>query len=234
MLSGYTTPEIVPRIGIMVQVEQDFETSDRGFPVRGLELPVDGGREQKRTHGIHQFAAPELIGMPGCHPDHVEERSDKAAAHQSMMGRRLIEVECASDGHDSFEMRRSSNGSLHLRSGEITDANHADVAVRPGLLCGPFDEVIHVAAFLPVKETEGAARTTGPPTIGDYMDVTARHEKVASTSFDETGWCTKILNLSGIGRGGNQHRILTGHLGTMRVRHQHDSITRWHLNVVIV
>jgi hypothetical protein len=31
MLSGYCTPEIVPGVGIMVQVEQDFETNNRGF-----------------------------------------------------------------------------------------------------------------------------------------------------------------------------------------------------------
>ena len=113
----------------MVQFEQDFEASDRGFAVCGLELLMDGGREQKCTHGIHQFVAPELVGMPGCHADHVKERSQKTAAHQSMMGRRLIEVECSSDGHDGFEVRRSFNGSLHLRSGEITDTNHADIAV---------------------------------------------------------------------------------------------------------
>src|ERR1700746_2167850 len=111
MLSGYSTPEIVPRMGIMVQLEQDFEASDCSFPVCGLELLVDSGGELKCAHSIHQLAAPELVGMPGCHADHVEERSEKGAAHQSMMGRRLIEVESSSDGHDGLKMRRSFNGS---------------------------------------------------------------------------------------------------------------------------
>src|SRR5580693_8349928 len=118
MLSGYSTPEIVPGMGIVVQLEQDFEARYCSFPVCGLELLVDGGGEQKCTHSIHQLAAPEFVGMPGCHADHVKERSEKAAAHQSMMGRRLIEVESSSDGHDGFEMWRSFNRCLHLRSGE--------------------------------------------------------------------------------------------------------------------
>src|SRR5882672_1761279 len=107
MFSGNGTPEIVPRVGIMVQVEQNLKTGDRSFPVCGLELLVDGGGEEECTHGLHQFAAPELVGMPGCHSNHVEERSEKVAAQQSMMGRRLIEVKCPSNGHDGFQMRRS-------------------------------------------------------------------------------------------------------------------------------
>ncbi len=207
-------------MGIVVQIEQDFEASDRGLAICGLELLVDGGSEQKRTHGIHQFAAPELVRMAGCHADHVEERGEKAAAHQSVMCRRLIEVECAGDRHDGFEMRRSFNGSLHLRSGEITDADHADIAVRPWLLRSPLNEVVHVAAFLTVKKAEGATGTTGASTVRDNVDIATRNEEVAGAGFDESGWRAEILNLPRIRRRGNQHGISTGFVRAMHVRHQ--------------
>jgi len=48
----------------VVQVEQDLETSDRGFPVCALELLVDGGGQQKNAHGIRQFAAQSLLVYP--------------------------------------------------------------------------------------------------------------------------------------------------------------------------
>jgi hypothetical protein len=51
-------------MGIVVQLKQDFEASDCGFPVRHLEFLVDAGGQQKGTHDVHQFAAPELVGVP--------------------------------------------------------------------------------------------------------------------------------------------------------------------------
>ncbi len=157
----------------------------------------------------------------------------KAAAHQSVMCRRLIEVECAGDGHDGFEVRRSFNGSFHLRSREITDADHADIAVRPGLLRGPLDEVVHVPAFLPVKKPEGATRPTGAPAVRDDVHVTTRDEEIAGASFNEARRRTKVLNLPRIGRGGNQYGIPAGFRRTMHIRQQRDSITHRHRNVVI-
>src|SRR5580704_7894023 len=68
MFSCYGTPEVVPRVRIMVQLEQEFEASDRGLTVGHLKLLMDARR----------------------HPDHEEERCDKAAAHQSMVRSRLI------------------------------------------------------------------------------------------------------------------------------------------------
>jgi hypothetical protein len=131
-------------------------------------------------------------------------------------------------------MRRSFNGSLHLRSGEIADANHADVAIRPRLSRGPLNEVVHIAAFLPVKKPKGPAGTTGAPAIRDYVDVTTRDEEIGGASFNEAGWCTEILNLSRIGRGGNQYGPPTGFGRTMHIRQQHDSVTHRHGNVVIL
>src|SRR5579863_4579999 len=120
-----------------------------------------------------------------------------------MMRCRLIEVVGTSDGHDGFEMRGAFDGSFHLRSSEITDANHADIAVRPRLLPGPLDEVVHVTPFLPIKETEGASGPTGAPTVSNDVDITTRDEEVGGPSFDEARWRTEVLNLPRIGRGGN-------------------------------
>jgi hypothetical protein len=101
-----------------------------------------------------------------------------------MMGRRLVEVECSGDGHDAIEMRGSFNGSFHLRPGEVTDPNHADTAVRPGLLRGPLDEVVHITTFLAIKEIEGASRPTGVPTVSNDVDVTTGDEEIAGTSLN--------------------------------------------------
>src|SRR5580698_7581153 len=217
MFSGDGTPETVPRVRIVVQLEENLETCDRGFSVCHLEFLVDGRSEQKVTHGVHQRAAPELVGMAGRHTDHVEERSDKAAAYQSMMRCRFIEVICTSDGHDGFEMRRPFNGSLHLCTGEIANPNHADIAVRPRLLRGPLDKVVHVATFLSIKEAEGPARATGAPTVGNDVNVTSWDEEITGSRFNEARRRTKVLNLPRIGRGGNQYGISAGFGRTMHI-----------------
>jgi hypothetical protein len=97
-----------------------------------------------------------------------------------MMGRRLVEVEGSGDGHGGSEMRGSFNGSFHLGPCEITDSNHADTAVRSGLLRGPLDEIVHITTFLAIKETEGAARPTGAPTISNDVDVTTGNEEIVA------------------------------------------------------
>ena len=158
----------------------------------------------------------------------------KAAAHQSMVRRRFIKVVCASDGHDGFEMWRPFNGSFHLRTSEVADPDHADIAVRPRLLRGPLDQVVHVTTFLPVKETECATRSTSAPAVGNDVDIATRDEEIAGTGFNEACRRTKILNLPGIRRGGNQHRVPAGFGRTMHVRQQSDSITHGNRNVVLL
>src|SRR5450755_4145720 len=132
--------------------------------------------------------------MPRRHTDHVEERSDKAAAHQSVMCRRFIEIVGAGDRHDGFEMRRPFDGSFHLRTSEVADSNHADITVRPRLLRRPLDKIVHVTTFLPIKETEGAARPTRSPTVSDHVDVTTWDEEIAGTRFNEARRRTKVLD----------------------------------------
>src|ERR1700760_2740751 len=111
-----------------------------------------------------------------------------------------------------------------LCSGTITDSNLSDIAVRPGLLRGPFNEVVHISTFRLIKKAECAARPTRAPTVSDDVDVATRHEEIAGTSFNEARWRTKVLNLSRIGRGGNQHGIPTRFSRTMHIRQKHNSI----------
>jgi hypothetical protein len=114
------------------------------------------------------------------------------------------------------------------------DPNHADIAVRPGLLGGPFNEVVRISTFLPIKKAECAARPTRAPAVSDDVDVATRHEEIAGTSFNEARWHTKVLNLSRIGRGGDQHGIPTRFSRTMHIRQKHNSITHWYRHVVIL
>lgn len=53
MFSCYGTPEIVPRMRIMVQLEQDFEAYDRGLTIGHLKPLMDARLQQKSTQGIH-------------------------------------------------------------------------------------------------------------------------------------------------------------------------------------
>jgi hypothetical protein len=52
MLRGNSAPEVIPGMGIVVQVEQDFQTCDRGFSIGHLKLLVNGWREQQRAHCV--------------------------------------------------------------------------------------------------------------------------------------------------------------------------------------
>src|SRR5271163_231544 len=147
---------------------------------------------------------------------------------------RLVEIERTCDRHDGFEMRRSFDGSFHLRSREVTDPNHSYIAVRPRLHCGPFHEVVHIAAFLAVKKTERAPGPTGPPAVRDDMYVPARNKEIAGTSFNEPCRSTKILYLPRIRRSCHQHRISAELSRTKHICQQCNSIPHWHHNVIIV
>jgi hypothetical protein len=97
-------------------------------------------------------------------------------------------------------VRRALDCRFHLRSGEVTNADHADIAIRPGLLGGPLDEVVHVPAFLAVEKPKSATGTAGASAICDHVHIAARNEEVAGASFDEAGRRAEILNLPRIRR----------------------------------
>lgn len=113
----------------------------------------------------------------------------------------------AFDGHDGLEMRRSFHRCFPLRPGEVTDADHADIAVRPWLLRSPLDEIVHVAAFLAVEKAKGSTGTTRAPAIRDDVDITAWDEEIRGARFNKACWRAEILNLPRVGGRGNQHRV---------------------------
>src|SRR5580692_10501761 len=98
---------------------------------------------------------------------------------------RFVKVERASDRHDGPKMRRSLHCSLHLRPGKVTDADHANLAIRPWLLRSPLDKVVHVTTFLAVKKAKGSARTARAPAIRDDVDITAGDEEIRGARFNK-------------------------------------------------
>src|ERR1700758_781699 len=131
-------------------------------------------------------------------------------------------------------MRRPLHRGFHLRPGKVTDADHADVAVRPRLPGCPLDQVVHVETFLAIKKAKGSSGATGASTVCDDVYIAARNEEIACTRFDKACRCAKVLNLSRIWGGGDQYGISAGSRGTMYVRQQCNSIAHWHCNIVIV
>jgi histidine ammonia-lyase len=66
------------------------------------------------------------------------------------------------------------------------------------------------------------------------VNVTSWDEEITGSRFNEARRRTKVLNLPRIGRGGNQYGISAGFGRTMHIRQQHNSITHWDRNVVIL
>jgi hypothetical protein len=51
---------------------------------------------------------------------------------------------------DGFQRRMSLRGRAPLFSGKAGDADHSDLAVRPGLLRDPFDQVVVVGVLVAI------------------------------------------------------------------------------------
>jgi hypothetical protein len=147
---------------------------------------------------------------------------------------RFIEVERARYGHDRFEVRRTLGGGFHLGSSEIADAHHPNVALGPGLRRRPFDEIVHIPAFLAVEEAESAARPAGTATVRDHMDVPARHKEIAGSGFDEAERSAKVLNLTWIGRGRDQNGITARRCRTKNIGKQIDAIAHGDRNIILL
>ena len=81
-------------------------------------------------------------------------------------------------GKDRLELRRLLAGEVELLGGESADADHPDIAVAPGLLRDPGDDVVAVPfARAAVSRLEVAARRA------DHMHITARYEEFGITCF---------------------------------------------------
>src|ERR1700722_6738584 len=145
--------------------------------------------------------------MARSHPDHRKKRRDEGSAHEAMVRGRVVQVERPRHGHDGLEVGRTLNGGLQLGHGEIADAYHADIAIRPGLFRRPFNQIVHVLPLLAVKEAESPSRTAGAAKVCNDVDIAARHEEVAGASFDKTHRRAQILYLARIWRRRDEHRI---------------------------
>ena len=166
-------------------------------------------------------------------PTMAQERRDERTREQTVMDRRLVQIGGHGDRKDRLQMRRPLDRGFELRHREIADPDHADIAVAPGLRRRPFDQVVHVAAFLRVEKAEGAARTAGAAQVGDHMDVAARDEEVAGARLDESHRRTEILDLPRIGRRCDQHRIAAGLGRPMHVRQQRDAVAHRDRDIVV-
>ena len=62
-----------------------------------------------------------------------------------LVGGALVQVSRHGDGEDRLEMWWPLDGRLQLGHREVTDADHADVAVTPRLRGGPLDEVVRTS-----------------------------------------------------------------------------------------
>ena len=79
-------------------------------------------------------------------------------------------------------MRRVLFGGVELLGTEAGDADHADIAVAPGLLRNPFDQVVAVplAAAAAVRFEDPARRT-------DDMHIAARNEELGVARLQQAG-----------------------------------------------
>ena len=83
-------------------------------------------------------------------------------------------------------------------------------------------------ALLTVEEAKGSARTTGPATIGDDVDIAARNEEVACSGFDEAGRRAEVLDLPRIGGRGNETGYRRRSAGPVHVCHKRYAIAHGH------
>ncbi len=81
-------------------------------------------------------------------------------------------------GKNRLELRRLLARQVKLLGGECADADHADIAVAPGLLRDPRDDVVAVPfARAAVTGFEIAARRA------DHVHVAARNEELGVAGF---------------------------------------------------
>ena len=134
-----------------------------------------------------------------------------------MVHRRVVQVGRHGKREDRTQVLGLLDRGLQLGHREVADPQHPDVAVAPGLRRGPLDEVVDVAPFLLVEESERAARAARATEIRDHMDVATRHPEVGGAGLDETHRRAEILNLARIGRRRHKRGIRAVVIGPVHV-----------------
>jgi len=90
VLDGDLAPQVVPRMRVVVQLEQDPQADHGGVALRRGELAMNVRGTQQVADAVDEMAAPELVGFTGGHADHGQERRDERRAHQAVVHGRLV------------------------------------------------------------------------------------------------------------------------------------------------
>lgn len=90
--------------------------------------------------------------------------------------------------------------------GEIAYAEHAHIAIAPGLGGDPLDDIEEVFALLLAEKTRDPARPACSPCIGDDMSIAAWREEIRRAGLDEADRCANILDLAWVAGERKQRR----------------------------
>ncbi len=166
--------DVEPRF-VVLRVVEDMHQVGPGSHVRVLQAfgdaPLDLlGRVRLQHAGLDAVgegpAGVAPAALAGC---------ARHEPHDAAVVRGLVEVVVAAADEDGLEGRRALGRGQYLHRAEVGDADHADVAVAPGLGRDPLDEVVGVlaqrdAAGVVVADVLALGRA-GAPQVADDVDV---------------------------------------------------------------
>jgi hypothetical protein len=225
--------QLVPGHRVVVQPHHLLEPGDGRLTVHVRQPGMDRRLGQDVPDGGQQLAPPEGVAATGGHAHGGHEGGVEAGVEQAVVVCRVVQVGGDGDGEDGFEVRRLFHRGFQLGHREVADADHAHRAVAPGLGGGPLHDVVQVAPLLPVEEPEGAIRATGGPQVHDDLNVAARYEEIARPGLDETQGGAEVLDLTGVGGGGDQGREAALPVRSVHVGEQPGPVPHADLDVLV-
>ena len=182
-------------------------------PVDGMidDLPMRVHRRLLALDRARPGRHRRVIGDPLVHEGGVEDAAGIAGVAVEIAGGVALA--------DAAQMRRLRRGGEILAPAPVGIADHADIAVAPGLRGDPFDQVVAVAALLVVEPAPLALRAAGAARLRDHMHVAVRHVEAGGAGFDGVAPLRRLLlDVLGIRRQRQQHRIAAGRLAACRYR----------------
>ncbi len=114
--------------------------------------------------------------------DQITEQMDDAAGILVAEAAELAIGAARVEREDRFEMRRLLFGDRELLGAETGNADHADIAVAPGLHRDPLDQIVAIPLARPAAF--GFADATRR---ADDVNVTARHEEFGIAGLHRPG-----------------------------------------------
>ena len=100
---------------------------------------------------------------------------ERVAENAAVVAGVAVVIPMALPRADRGEVRRLQRGGLPLVDGEIGDAEQPDLAVRPRLRAGPFDQLVVVLVLARLTRIEIARRLAAAARVGDHDHVAVRH-----------------------------------------------------------